>query len=361
MDRGRSIRLAVLSAFVLLAISQIAGAGTVRASAGTFKQFPVPTKNGFPSSITTGPDGALWFVEDGKIGRISPTGNNQVTEFSMPGGRTAASITSGPDDALWFTEPSTGLLGRATTAGVITEFTPPGNPGPNGNLNQPTIDRPQSITRGPDGALWFTETIFSNACVCVTGGKIGRSTVSGTINEFTLPTGATRRTASNPAGIATGPDGALWFADSNLGKIGRITTNGSVSQFTVPQGAPAAITQGPDGAMWFTANYTPAGRIGRITMQGSVNEFTVPAGPNGVTITASIVAGADGNLWTSTWDPSSSTGAILRVTPSGSFTSFPLSTNNEIDGVTAGPNTQVWFTTSNTQTGAAQVGEVSTS
>ena len=36
------------------------------------------------------------------------------------------------------------------------------------------------------------------------------------IEEYTLPDGA-----SGPYGIATGPDGALWFAEE-AGKIGRL-------------------------------------------------------------------------------------------------------------------------------------------
>jgi virginiamycin B lyase len=36
------------------------------------------------------------------------------------------------------------------------------------------------------------------------------------IKEYTLPDGA-----SGPYGIATGPDGALWFAEES-GKIGRL-------------------------------------------------------------------------------------------------------------------------------------------
>ena len=35
-------------------------------------------------------------------------------------------------------------------------------------------------------------------------------------------------------GIAAGPDGALWFTESNGNKIGRITTAGVVTEYPIP-------------------------------------------------------------------------------------------------------------------------------
>ncbi len=60
--------------------------------------------------------------------------------------------------------------------------------------------RPDGITAGPDGNLWFTES---------GGNKIGRITPSGQITEFPLPTGITK--PYYPIGITAGPEGNLWF------------------------------------------------------------------------------------------------------------------------------------------------------
>src|SRR6516165_6315967 len=65
------------------------------------------------------------------------------------------------------------------------------------------------------------------------------------INEFPLPAGDT------PWGIASGPDGALWFADY-AGAIGRITTGGSVTEYALSGTTPFGIVTGPDGNLWFT-------------------------------------------------------------------------------------------------------------
>jgi len=75
-------------------------------------------------SRTTGPDGALWFTEancvreqssrcivGNKIGRITTAG--AVTEFTIPSdGSGPHSITTGPDGALWFTEYYGNRVGR---------------------------------------------------------------------------------------------------------------------------------------------------------------------------------------------------------------------------------------------------------
>jgi len=67
--------------------------------------------------------------------------------------------------------------------------------------------------------------------------------------EYAVPTAA-----SKPAGIAPGPDGAMWFAEGDGGKIGRITLAGRVTTGDLPASEvrPAGITAGPDGNLWFT-------------------------------------------------------------------------------------------------------------
>src|SRR6266567_2497852 len=102
------------------------------------------------------------------------------------------------------------LLGAAFVAGqTFTEFRVPSGGEPN----------PPRITAGPDGNLWFTVQSF-------VGPYIGRITPEGAITEFPIPT-----PSSGPSGIASAPDGALWFAERFGNKIGRITTSGAITEF----------------------------------------------------------------------------------------------------------------------------------
>ena len=54
-------------------------------------------------------------------------------------------------------------------------------------------------------------------------------TTSGSLSEYPLPPPSA---TSQPRGITTGPDGALWFSEAG-NKIGRITTSGSFSEYSV--------------------------------------------------------------------------------------------------------------------------------
>jgi virginiamycin B lyase len=62
--------------------------------------------------------------------------------------------------------------------------------------------------------LWFAE--FT---------KIGRVTTSGVFTEYPIPT-----PASEPIGIVSGPDRALWFTEALGDKIGRVTTSGAFTE-----------------------------------------------------------------------------------------------------------------------------------
>jgi virginiamycin B lyase len=240
-----------------------------------------------------------------------PAAAHTFTEFILPTPASRPSaITTGPDGALWFTESVSGKIGRITTDGEITEFPIKGS----GILH--------SITMGPDGALWFTD---------FTSKKIGRIPTTATAEnlqliEFTVP---------GPLGITTGPDGALWFTEGVGGKIGQITTTGVVTEFTIPTAKSGEITTGPDGALWFT--YV-RGKIGRITTTGAVTEFTIPTenfSPGGIT------TGPDGALWFT----ESVSGKIGRITTDGKVTEFALpNPNAQPWGITTGPDAALWFT-----------------
>ncbi len=246
--------------------------------AGAFTRFPVTTTDGNPQDITTGPDGALWFTEGaGKIGRITTSG--QITEFPVTG-RFPSGITNGPDGALWFivddgdpTRPS--AIGRITTAGAVTFY-----PVAAGTTTA------VGITTGPDGNLWYTVTAGDNRI----DGRIQRMDRSGKVTgDFSIPT-----PFSDPSRLVTGPDGNLWFTEQgavggNLspGKVGRITPSGQITEFETPNqnppSNPAGIAVGADGNLWFTEysyldGTQPHGgnRIGRITTAGVITEFRLP-------------------------------------------------------------------------------------
>src|SRR5438046_8196889 len=93
----------------------------------------------------------------------------------------------------------------------------------------------------------------------------GAAAAQSVTGNFPIPTGG-----SLTFGITAGPDGNLWFAESNSNKIGRITTAGAITEFqTLSAGsAPNQITAGPDRNPWFTIEFPH--KIGRSTPPGAV-------------------------------------------------------------------------------------------
>jgi streptogramin lyase len=310
-----------------------------------------------PNQITAGPDGNLWFTEGaGAISRITPSGT--ITEFSTglnPESR-PSDIVAGPDGNLWFTDneggaPGTPAIGRITTSGTITEF----STGLNQEDEPISLQEPRNLIVGPDGNLWFTDSNFSS-----TGNRaIGRITPSGTITEFELP----------PDGyplsdLIVGPDGNLWFSDlgvfGSCCSIGRITPVGEITEFSTPTGAvevPRRLTVGPDGNVWFTANHG----IGRITPSGTITAFSAGLPTNAELGT--IVVGPDGNLWFTDSAHIGEPPAVGRITTSGTITEFPLVgdvSHNVLHDLLAGPDGNLWFTDADyeTEPGTGAIGRI---
>ena len=275
-----------------------------------------------PGGITVGPDGALWFTNEGSIGRITTGG--AITIYRHPGIRSWDVITAGPDGALWFTQYDGNAIGRITTEGRVSLF------------RDKRVRYPVAITAGPDGALWFTmysEEAMYNGDRNASG--IGRITTDG---KFTV---YRDQNIDAPGGITAGPDGALWFT-SYFYKfpettVGRIATRGTAATVaTVPSeiegvSEPLGITTGPDRALWFT---DPNGNaIGRITVDGKVRIFRDKSfdSPNAITV------GPDGALWFTSGD------SVGRITTSGTVSSYRNKSIRSPRGITIGPDGALWF------------------
>ncbi len=318
----------VLAAFGGLLASGLASAQPQPA----FTEY-VNTGQDNPQAITTGPDGALWFIGYG-IGRITTAG---VFTQIVPAPQVASTgIVTGPDGALWFGDYSSNAIGRITTAGALVEF-----PIPTPN------SYPSRIAAGPDGALWFTES---------QGNKIARITTAGSVSEYAIPTAN-----SFPTGIAAGPDGALWFTEKIGGKIGRITTAGSITEFATPiLSQPLDITVGSDGALWYTSlaaglsvdESLGGSSIGRITTAGA---FTVYPLSSTYVQPSGITAGSDGALWFTAEGGNS----LARISTAGNLSEYTIPIpESGAAGITTGPDGALWFAEFYTGVGQAVISGV---
>jgi hypothetical protein len=228
-------------------------------------------------------------------------------------------IAAGPDGNLWFTETVANQIGEINpTTHAITEFpVPTPKSGPTG------------ITSGPDGDLWFTE---------FNADKIGTiNPTTHVITESTVPTAT-----SEPDGIAAGPDGNLWFTEFNGNKIGTINpiTHG-ITEFAIPTATadPIGIAAGPDGNLWFTedgtskiAVVTPATYVSATTEPPA---FVEPGSAFGLTVSVNYLsgqvdAGYNGPVTVALVNPGTATlGGTLTVTAKNGVATFTGLTINQ--------------------------------
>lgn len=297
------------------------GGGTVAAmSARTvaiepreFTEYSLPSGS-LPYGIAKGPDGRMWFTEEGngKVGAVSPT-TEALTEYETGKNAAPEGITGGPDGNVWWVEHSIRNVDHITPTGGVTVYT----------LTR-TNTYNVGIVKGPDGNLWFTESSAKYVGVINSKDEV--------LKEYALPA------SSKPYGITVGPDGNLWVADNGLSKIDKITTAGAITEYALPAGSnPYWITTGSDGNLWFTDNGT--NKVGKITTAGVITEYALPAGsqPRGITARPG---------WTYLYVAEYGTNKIAVVNTTGTIAEeVSLPAGSQPNLITEGPdNKNLWFT-----------------
>lgn len=217
------------------------------------KEYPLLAKENYAGQIAAGPEGDMWFTDlafngQDAIGRITSKGEvtlypleTQKPSTTRPEYSDPVGIAQGPDGYMWFVEQGTNseresFVGRigtgisGTTLGKIDEFRVPTKGG-----------YPTAIAQGPNGNMWFAEPAAS---------EIGEVTPTGEVK----PSFPVTSTSNSPIGIAAGPDGNVWFSEGfEANSIGRITPSGEVKSFPIPtrDSRPEGIVRGPDNNIWF--------------------------------------------------------------------------------------------------------------
>ena len=256
---------------------------------GTFTPFSVGGGLGLVLDVARGPGGTS-FVGEGYVGRIPP--GRQVQEFLVrTGSFDSLSLAFGAGGYLWLTRRAEGghdAIQRISRHDTVTAFPLPHR-----------YSGPRAITRGTDGAMWFTEYF---------GNRIGRISSVGKITEYPLKARAYGEALPvTPVGeIAAGAHGYLWFG--TFGAIGRLSpSSGKVTLFYRRE-VSEPLVAGPDGSIWFVEN----DKIGRIAPGGRFSKMIrLPRGTGRV---RGLTVGADGSIWFTAERPS----AVGRITFGGS-------------------------------------------
>lgn len=294
---------------LLAAGATLANASTASA-APALKLSPV---TGLPPSaardLTLGPAGEVWVTSDvvGQyVARISGKGR-LIAVYRVPGGGTPDSMARGPDGAMWITLRDANAVARVTREGSFSFFPVP-----------TPAAQPRGIALGPDNALWVT--LFG-------AHRVARLTTAGGWSEFT----AGLTSGGEHLGITRGPDGALWLTEPRGDRIVRMTTSGAVKGFFVSNvSGPEDVALGFDGNLWFTED--DGDRVGRVTPKGNVKEFQTGITPGGNPF--NITSGPDDAMWFTL----AVGNRVARVTPDGGITEYRLPKDSSPRSIVLGPD-----------------------
>lgn len=168
-----------------------------------------------------------------------------------------------------------------------------------------------------------------------------------------------------PGPIVSGPDERLWLFSVRIPEGGpagaaepilhRIDTSGSFRSFHIPgppqvgfPREPWPLAAGPGRSVW----YAPAGYLSRNEPEPDLFRVDFAGRATGALLEpdayhqiADLAPGPDGNLW-ATDTRGGQAQAVLRITPSGTVSAFPLpaGSENSPGPIVQGPDGAMWFT-----------------
>jgi sugar lactone lactonase YvrE len=254
-------------------ITTVAGDGVARgAHRGCYSGDGGPAtaaRLGGPADVATGADGSLYIADtfNQRVRKVDPAGvittvaGNGEPSFSGDGGPAAAASLHGPqgialDDAgnLYIADTENHRIRKVDPAGVITtiagglhEGERGGYSGDGGPATQAGLSRPKGVAAGPDGSLYIADTGNNRTRRVDPAGVI--TTVAGNDRgQYSGDRGpATKASLHEPSGMAVGADGTLYIADAENYRVRRIDHAGTIT-----------TVAGGDGELpWPTADQPP--------------------------------------------------------------------------------------------------------
>lgn len=269
-----------------------------------------------PYGITKGPDGNIWFTDQGNDDVYAFNPSTTALQYTYSTGQSLYGIATGSDGALWCADQSNGGVLRITTSGIQDSY--------------PFTGTPQGIAPGPNGLMLIADNTSGGVWTLDAGGQF-------TILPFS-PSGT-------PAQVTWVPGGSLgdaWFTEGTY--IGDFSLNNNTLTTEIPTpngGLSNSIAYGPDGNLWVTIDggTNPGIAIVNPSTDAVTNVPIAGSDTNG------IVAGVDGAMWVA----DQANNSVDEITVSGhTVTKYPLPTSNATPRqIALGADGSLWVTENN--------------
>jgi virginiamycin B lyase len=224
--------------------------------------------------------------EKAQIAASAEIGRN-VQLFELPKGSRPHDVAPAPDGKIWYTAQRQGALG------ILDPMT--------GAVKQVPLgpeSAPHGVIQGPDGMAWITD-----------GGQnaiVRYNPANGNLDVWKLPedTGYTNLNTG-----AFDSQGTHWFTGQN-GVYGRVSaSDGKVKVWKDPKGrGPYGIATAPDGTVWYVS--LAGSHLARIdSTTGEISVIEPPTRDAGL---RRVWADSRGDLWITGWN----SGELYRYRPS---------------------------------------------
>ncbi len=282
---------------VVLGLSLAVASG--QAAAPALQEYPVPSGS-HPHDVAPAPDGTVWYTAQstGELGRLDPA-TGKTRHIKLGRGAAPHGVIVGPDGAPWVTDGGLNAIVRVDPVKEDVQVFPLPAERRGANLNTATFDG--------RGVLWFTG---QNGVYGRLDPKVGR------VEVFDAPRGR------GPYGIATAPDGTVYYASLASSYIARIDPGTGIATILQPptpnQGA-RRVWSDSKGRIWVSAWNT-----GQLAMYdpatGAWREWRLPG--NNPRAYAVYVDNQD-MVWVTDWGAN----ALVRFDPAReAFEAFPFPT-----------------------------------
>ena len=251
-----------------------------------------------PHDVAPAPDGGVWYTAQGsgRLGWLDPE-SGATREIALGAGSRPHGVIVGPDGAAWVTDGGLNAIVRVDPRNDAVEVFPLPPERANANLNTATFDA--------SGVLWFTGQ----------NGVYGRlDPAEGTIEVFDAPRGR------GPYGIATTPEGDVYYASlagSYVGRIDLESGQATVLDPPTPDQGTRRVWSDSAGRVW--SSEWNAGQVTRY--EPATGEWRSWALPGPAPRAYAVYVAEDDSVWLSDFGANT----LVRFDPEREvFDSFPL-------------------------------------
>ncbi len=307
---------------LILGLTTVLACGAVAAAADVeIREFDLPSGTR-PHDVAPEPNGIVWYVSQpkGVLGRLDPA-TGKVEQIPLGQGSAPHGVIVGPDGAPWITDGGQNAIVRVDPRTAdVKRFPLPESRG-YVNLNTATFDG--------RGILWFTGQ----------NGIYGRlDPKTGDLRVFDAPRGR------GPYGIATTPDGAVYYASlagSYIARIDLDTAQATVIQPPTPNQGARRVWSDSKGQVWVSE--WNSGNVSRYDPKA--NTWRTWKLPGDRPRTYAVYVDEKDMVWLSDWGAN----AMVRFDPAREkFDVFPSSRSNADVRQILGRPGEVWAPESGT-------------